>query len=321
MFKSLFNGIETHLTIILIITCIAIICGVAAIAIIKIKVKSLAIIVSTFICAVMMLPTTSLINHLYDINPKANQPSSEELQIKSAELQVKIENLTKEIEAYKHAQFGIQGFNKIAEVALVKTDLTMIEYHNPAIKDSESKRNILGKPTSTLHGTDYLGVFEYKLSPKYGINLKEVEVKELENGKLSISGIKNYFIGSDIPNWNLKVSEIRQVETERKNGSFVQTYKILNDPDSKDLANRKAYEYYNEFADKFNKNEKTEFLDTFTIDLGKEFLKTFLGGFYSLDNIEFVENLDDGKPILDFLAEKIKEKEEEIEKLEKGETE
>ena len=307
LLKSFFNGIATHLTIVLIMACIALICSITAIAIIKIKGKIPAIIVSTFSCAILMLPTTSLINHLLDINAKEKQPSS-------VELQVKIDSLAKELEAYKHAQFSIQGFTKIAEVALIKTDLKMVEYVNPGIKDSEAKKNILGQKTSVLEGADYLGVFEFDLSPKYGINLKDVKVRD-ENGKISICGIKSYFIGSNIPSWNKKISEIRKVETERKNGILTQTHKILNDPDSRDLANKKAYEYYNEFARKFNNNEKTAFLDTFTIDLGKEFLKTFLGGFYSQDKIEFVEDLENGEPILDFLAMKIAEKEKEIEEL------
>ena len=287
---------------------IALIACVSFFSIIKLKGKPLSIAVTTIACVLLMFPFTSLLNHYIDINAKEKKPASEQLEREIA-------NLNKELEAYKHAQLNLQSFSEIAELALFETQLDMTEYKNKTFEDKQDEGYIFGwgKNENKSYGKEYLGVYTYKLNPKFGIDLKEVKVKE-DGDKIIVGVIKNKYIGTPQFQQETKLSEIRAFEKEKiEKDKYIANYKVLSDKKSLEHSHQLADQYRNEFQNRLSKGIETKFIDNAVINLSKNFITLILNPKFDKNHIEFTDTeLEDGVPIMEYLSNKIKEKEKQI---------
>ena len=308
--RNILKGIDAGASTVGIMVILGLICCMIVFAIVKLKKTSatLAIVISSLVCALLMVPATSLFNHLLDLKAIEKKPST-------AELESTIDNLNKELEAYKHAQLNLQSFNEIAELALFEAHFKTTEYRQKTIDEQQDNGYIFGwgKNVNKSFGREYMGVYTYDLNPKFGIDLKEIKVKE-DGNNILVGTIKNKYIGTPQFQQSTKLSEIRKFEKERiESGKYMSEYKVLTDKKSLELAHQLADQYRNEFQERLSKGLETDFIDDAVIRLSSNFITLILNPMFDKNHIMFTgKELEDGLPILDYLNSKIIETEQKI---------
>ena len=308
--RNILKGIDAGASTVGIMVILGLICGMIVFSILKLKKTSatLAIVISSLICALLMVPATLLFNHLMDLKAIEQKPSVEALESE-------VDNLNKELEAYKHAQLNLQSFNEIAELALFEAHFNTTEYRQKTIDEQQDNGYLFGwgKNENKFFGKEYLGVYTYDLNPKFGIDLKKIQVKE-EGGNILIGIIENKYMGTPQFQQSTKLSEIRKYEKEKiGSGKYMSEYKVLTDKKSLELAHQLADQYRNEFHERLSKGLETGFIDDAVIRLSSNFITLILNPMFDKNHIVFTgKKLEDGLPILDYLNSKITETEQKI---------
>ncbi len=289
-----------------IMVCLALIVCTIVFCALKLKKISAtaAILVSSIVCSFFTVPLITSINAFVDAKIQASTSlSKNSLIAEQKKKEAEIQSLKEEIELLKSAQLSMQSMKGICEVALLETALRQIDVQ----KSPLNARKGAGILADTII-EESLVIQAHDINAKFGVDLQEVKVKE-DGDTLFISGIKSKYIGSDKNITTHILSEIRKVETK---GSATTTT-IFNSSADKELARKKEIAAEKNFQERLSKGFELSFLDEAVVKLAENFITAILT---PLDKkITFVAE-DKGEPILDFLANEIKDKSSELAALE-----
>ena len=161
-----------------------------------------------------------------------------------------------------------------------------------------------------------LVITTHDINAKYGVDLREVLIKEDSDGILHISGIKSRYIGSNRNVSDTKLSEIREIEyKESKDKQEILPSKttVLSDNQSLQRAAGYASKFEIEFQKRLAKGQESDFLDDAVVKLAQNFITVTLAPLKQ--EIVFDDTESSGVPILNYLNDKIKVKQAELENL------
>ena len=311
---------------------IAALVAVVALAVWKIHHRVLAIILTALGSLLCTIPLVSTVNLLVESKAKSLAISETKAELKSLKLQVENEslkrdnlelenknlsqaitigNLTNEITLLENAQLSMSSLNEICEVALLETELKQTDVHKVQIGKIEEGWGILADKI----GSEVLVITAHDINAKYGVELKEVTIREDEKGVLHVSGVKPKYIGSDRNISNTIVSEIRQIEYKKsKDGQMEQSkITVLKDSANMNRAASYAQQYETQFQQKLAMGQESNFLDSAVVKLAQNFIKLTLASLKQ--DIVFDAQDETGVPILEYLNGKIKDKRSEIDGL------
>lgn len=284
----------------------------------KIKERITAIVLTTLACVLCLIPLVSSINILIETKIKGTAISEKKAELKAIELQVEneiikkqnlelqnenlykdiqINNLDDEIDLLKNTQLSMNNLNRICEMALLETQL----------KSTDVRKEMLTFDKGIIADrveNEVLVITTHDINAKFGVDLKQVLVREGDNNQLIISGIKSKYIGSDKNISDVKVCEIREIKY--KNG-LVSNKAILNDKENLQRANNYAQLYETEYQNRLSKGLESDFMDEAVVKLSQNFITVILAPLkkeISFDNTAY----SDGIPILDYLNNEIEEK-------------
>lgn len=284
----------------------------------KIKERITAIVLTTLACVLCLIPLVSSINILIETKIKGTAISEKKAELKAIELQVEneiikkqnlelqnenlykdiqINNLDDKIYLLKNTQLSMNNLNRICEMALLETQL----------KSTDVRKEMLTFDKGIIADrveNEALVITTHDINAKFGVDLKQVLVREGDNNQLIISGIKSKYIGSDKNISDVKVCEIREIKY--KNG-LVSNKAILNDKENLQRANNYAQLYETEYQNRLSKGLESDFMDEAVVKLSQNFITVILAPLkkeISFDNTAY----SDGIPILDYLNNEIEEK-------------
>ena len=278
----------------------------------KIKERITAIVLTTLACVLCLIPLVSSINILIETKIKGTAISEKKAELKAIKLQVEneiikkqnlelqnenlykdiqINNLDDEINLLKNTQLSMNNLNRICEMALLETQL----------KSTDVRKEMLTFDKGIIADrveNEALVITTHDINAKFGVDLKQVLVREGDNNQLIISGIKSKYIGSDKNISDVKVCEIREIKY--KNG-LVSNKAILNDKENLQRANNYAQLYETEYQKRLSNGLESDFMDEAVVKLSQNFITVILAPpkkEISFDNTAY----SDGIPILDHLS-------------------
>ena len=316
--------IQSAATILVTCACFAGIVFVMWTSLFKIKNHKIAVVISSVLCCVIMIPLIISLNYYIQkrvaitiLNEEENKIARirAENKVRSLEKQkldneiliakqsIEIETLNKKNILLERARLQLQGFQQIAELALTqanfKYNLVRMEPTTPL----ESGWNIRAE----YYQDEVLVVSSYDVNAKFGIDLKEVKVAKIDKNSVAVSGIRPKFIGAD--KWQRKpfIKEIRRVDY--KYGEWFRT-RILDARQNVILADIKEQQFDLEFSKKVSEGMELTFMNDVIIQLAQNFIKIVLAPVY--DNIIF-DNIDrsGALPLMEYLTKELKENDKE----------
>ncbi|MDD7612477.1 MAG: hypothetical protein PUJ82_16340 [Spirochaetales bacterium] len=298
----------------------------------KIENRIVAIILTAAGSILCTIPLISTVNLLTEAKAKSLAISEKREELKSLKLQVENEslkkdnleletknlnqiltigNLNNEIDLLKSAQVSMNSLNKICELALLETQLKQTDVHKEQIDTKEGAGVFADRIDNEI-----LVITTHDINAKYGVDLKDVTIKEDSDRVLHVSGIKSKYIGSDKNISDTKLSEIRQVEYKQSKDKrdFLQSnVKVLTDTQSLQRATNYARQYETQFQNRLSLGQESNFLDDAVVKLAQNFITVTLAPLKQ--EIVFDSQKVEGVPILDYLNEKIKSKQNEIDSV------
>lgn len=310
--------------------------GIVGLIMWKIKKNTkLAIILTAMGTLFCTIPLISTINLLTENKAKNLVISQKKEELKSLELQIEnenlkkdklelenvklnqsleIENLNNEIELLKSAQFSMNSLSNICEVALIETELKKTDVNKEKLNSVEGKGIIADKIE-----TEVLVITTHDINAKYGVDLNKVQIFEDNAGVLHVSGIETKYIGSNKNISKPMLGEVREIEYKRSNNGEYYPNKttVLYDKQSMQSVQKYTYKYETNFQERLSKGLENANMDDVVCKLAQNFIMLTLAPL----NKEIIFDSEDseGISILDYLNEKIKNKELEIEKLQNNE--
>jgi hypothetical protein len=327
-FNNIIEHIQNAATILVIGLCFAGIIFVMGISLLKIKNRYVAVIISSVVCCIIMIPLITSLNYYIKkvaaitiLNEEENkiaiiraenkvralEKQRLENEVLIAKQSIEIETLNKRNILLDRARLQLQGFQQIAELALTqanfKYNLVRLEPTTPI----EQGWKIL----ADFYHDEILVVTSYDFNAKFGIDLKEVRIAKTGNNSVTVSGIHPKFIGTDKWERNNMVKEIRRVDY--KYGKRFRT-RILDARQNDILADIKEQQFDLEFNKRVSGGMEMAFMDDIIIQLAQNFIKIVLAPVY--DNIIF-DNIKRPEALLlmEFLAKELQENDEEKYKL------
>ena len=320
--------IKSGTTILIVCLCFAGIIFVMWTSLFKIKNHQAAVVVSSVLCCVIMIPLIISLNYYVKkmvaitiVNEEENMVAvlRAENRVRTLERQrleneifiakqtIEIETLNRRNILLERARLQMQGFQQIAELALTqanfKYNLVQIEPTTPI----ETGWNIKAE----YYHDEVLVVTSYDVNAKFGIDLKEVKVEKADNNSVIVSGIRPKFIGSDKWERDNLIKEIRRVDY--KYGEWFRT-RILDARQNVILADIKEQQFDLDFNRRVRDGFELAFMDDVIIQLAENFIKIVLAPIYDniiFDNIEHPE----AYALMDFLSNELRENDEEKYKL------
>lgn len=232
-----------------------------------------------------------------------------ELENKDLSQSNKIANLQNELDLLKSAQLNMDSLNKICQLALLETQLKQNDVRLEEI-DSSEDNGLFGADKVV---SEILVITTHDINAKHGVDLKDVMIKEDNQGILHVCGIKPKYIGSDKNISETKLCEIRKVEYKKskdKKEFIPSKVLVLSDNENVNRATNKARTFETEFQNRLSQGLESNFLDDAVVKLAQNFIKLTLAPLSR--EIVFDDNLNDGVSILDYLNGRIKAKEGEI---------
>jgi len=295
-----------------------------------------AIIFSTIVSCVLMVPVITSFNHLvtlkvegsiideakaeikaqraeadrlrYENKVKLLEKERLENQVVMAKQSIEIENLKTNNILLERAKLSIQSFQQIAEVAFTQANFTETLVRKEPVTPIESGWGI----KADNYYDEALVVIAHDINAKFGIDLKEVKISKTEKKSVVVSGIHPKFIGADRNESKTLVKEIRRVDYK-----YDIPYRIRIKDKRQDLilADLKADQYEDEFQKKISEGIQLAFMDDAIIQLAENFIKIVLAPIY--DSITFDNNnyRPGALPIMDYLAKEIEDNDEDKYKL------
>ena len=294
----------------------------------KVQERITAVVLTTLSCILCLIPLVSSINILIETKIQGTAISEKKAELKSIEAQVEneilkkenlelqnemmykdiqLKNLDDEIDLLKNTQLSMNNLNRICEMALLETKL----------KSTDVRKEMLNFDKGIIADrveNETLVITTHDINAKFGVDLKQVLVREGENNQLIISGIKSKYIGSDKNISDVKVCEIREIKY--KNG-LVSNKAILNDKESLQRANNYAQLYETEYQNRLSKGLESDFMDDAVVKLSQNFISVILAPLKKeilFDNTTYSE----GVPILEYLNNEIEEKQRQKIKIQEG---
>jgi len=295
------------------------------------KHKYFAIIFSTIVSCVLMVPVITAFNNLVllriegtiiDEGKAAIRAQKAEIERLIAENKVKLlerEKLDNEITIAKQsieiealnasnmllnrARLSMQSFQQIAELALTQANLSQTLVRKEPVTPIEIGWGL----KADYYYDEALVIIAHDINAKFGVDLREVKIAKAQNNSVVVSGIRPKFIGADQNESKTLVKEIRRVDNK-----FGVPYRVRIKDQRQDivLADIKANQYELEFQKKLSEGMEMTFMDNVIVQLAQNFIKIVLAPIY--DNISF-ENTEmpEALPIMDYLAKELKDNNEE----------
>ncbi|MCL2042965.1 MAG: hypothetical protein FWG89_02370 [Treponema sp.] len=311
---------ETTFPIIIIAVCIAGIIGIILYCVIK-EYGKWAIILSTIISCVLMIPVISSINSLVEagiIGKRADELDrvSREIRIKRQEIRIdelnielennriameersiEIETLSENITLLENGNLSVRNFNTIFEVALLQIDLNQTTVR----KDRLNKVRRGWGINADYYFDEVLVVISHDIEAKFGIDLKNIMISKINENTVNISGITPTYMGASKNEPFRHIAETRRVNqkmsAERKpeTVSSIIDHKIENIA----LANNRAHYHANQFQERLSQGVVLHFMGDAVIQLAENFLVYLFSPHF--ENIEFSSGVMPGAiPFLEY---------------------
>lgn len=270
--------------------------------------------IGTLICAI---PLVSTINMITETKAKTLVISEKKEELKSLKLQVEnelikkqnlelqndnlnkditIKNLDDEIDLLKNTQLSMNSLNQISEMNLLEAQL----------KQTDVRKELLRSEKGTIADrvdTEVLVIATHDINAKFGVDLKTVLVKEGKDNQLIISGIKTKYTGSDRNISDIKLSEIREVKYKN---DLITSTSVLNNKESIQRANNYAQLYETEYQKRLSDGLESNYLDDAVVKLSQSFIRVILAPLKK--DVSFNNSTEEGVPILDYINNKIEDK-------------
>jgi hypothetical protein len=303
----------------------------------KIKKASpaLAVIFSTFVSCILMVPVITSFNSLVDkkITGGILDDARAEIQLQRAEAErlraenrsrlleqerlnnqltisrqsIMIQELNERNMLLERARLSMQSFQQIAELALIQTRLQQTMVRKEPTTPLREGWGLLAE----YYNDEVLVIMTHDINAKFGIDLKGVRISKIDDNSVAVSGIVPIFIGADQNERSTLVKEIRRVDYRYGN-----PYRTRIQDDRRDLilADIKAEQFELEFQRKLSEGLEMDFMTGAIIQLAQNFIKIVLAPLY--DNIVFeTESRPQAMPLMDYLAQEIRDNNEEKYKL------
>jgi len=316
--------IQSAAAILVTIACFAGIIFVIWASVFKIKNHQAAVVVSSLICCVIMIPLVISFNHyirktaeltiLNEEETKVSRIRAEnkarllekqrlENEVLIAKQSIEIEALNRKNMLLERARLQFQGFQQIAELALTQADIKYNLIRLEPTTPIEKGWNIRAE----YYRDEVLVVSSYDINAKFGIDLKDVNIVKTDNNSVVVSGIRPKYIGTNKWERNNLIKEIRRVDY--KYGELFRT-RILDARQDVILADNKEQQFDLEFNRRIKEGTELVFMNDVIIQLARNFIKIVLSPVY--DNIIF-DNVfhPDALPLMEYLSKELKENNEE----------
>ena len=287
----------------------------------KVHERITAIVLATLSSILCLIPLISSINILVESKIKGTAISEKKAELKAIELQVEnemikkqnlelqneslykdiqIKNLDDEIDLLKSTQLSMNNLNKICEMALLETKL----------KSTDVRKEILNSDKGIIADrveNEALVITTHDINAKFGVDLKQVLVREGEDNQLIISGIKSKYIGSDRNISDVKISEIREIKYKN---DLISNKSVLYDKANIQRANNYAQLYETEYQKRLSDGLESNFLDEAVVKLSQNFISVILAPLKREISFEN-DSTENGVPIFDYLNSEIEAKQKE----------
>ena len=299
----------------------ALIVGAIVLIAFKVKERITAIILTSVACIVLMIPAISSINLIVETKEKGMVISEKKAELENLKLEVEkemllkeklelqnenlakdatIRNLDDEIDLLKNTQLSMNNLNRICEMALLETQLKQTDVRKHVL---DSEKGIIADRVEN----EILVVTTHDINAKFGVDLKQVLVREGKDNQLIISGIKSKYIGSDRNISDVKISEIREIKYKN---DLISNKSVLYDKANIQRANNYAQLYETEYQKRLSDGLESNFLDEAVVKLSQNFISVILAPLKK--EISFENNsTEEGVPIFDYLNSEIEAKQKE----------
>lgn len=288
----------------------------------------LAVFLSTLLCSLLTVPLSFNIEKLVRnktvqlaLNEQKEAIEKAKLELKNIQLEnqnlelrnqaiansIEQKALQDEISLLKSSQISFMKFQSILDLALLETNIKQNQVIKEPLTEIQKGRGVI----ADNYFDEYLGIINYDIDAKFGIDLKNVKIKKIDKDTVHISKLMPKYIGSPKNSHNKIVSEIRR--NNYKDGviaSIKVSQEFTDIKKAEEFADKNIKEYQESLA---NMNQ-FEYMKNPIISLGQKFLEVIFSPVYK--NIVFVEEDEEGSILLeDYFSAQIKETEEAAEKL------
>ena len=253
-------------------------------------------ILAIILSCLLMIPTTLSFNKLIKIGViKLKKEELSKLYLEIENEQLKNDNLKKEISnnslqkqvnLLKASQASAIQFEKIVELALIKTNINQTKVWYEPISQLQKGKGFF----ADYYNDNLLIVNTYDIDAKFGIDFKEIKIKKIDNNKIQVTGIKPIYVGSPK---NIKKSIIKEIRRHDYKGNRLSDTRIQQDTGYMNQANELENKYDQEYQESLENMDNWGFLKDAIVSLGQNFVRMIFKPIYGDDNIEFVEE-DDG---------------------------
>jgi len=295
----------------------------------------LAIIFSTIVSCILMVPVITAFNNLVTsriegtiidegkAEIRAQRAEAERLiaenkmkllerekldnEITIAKQSIEIEALNASNMLLERARLSMQSFQQIAELALTQANFSQTLVRKEPVTPIETGWGLL----ADYYYDEALVIIVHDINAKFGVDLKEVKIAKAPDNSVVVSGIRPKFIGANQNESKTLVKEIRRVDNKL---GVPYRVRIKDQRQDTILADIKAEQYELEFQKKLSEGMEMAFMDNAIVQLAQNFIKIVLAPIYS--NIVFNNAEAPGAlPLLDYLTKEINENNEEKYKL------
>jgi hypothetical protein len=322
------NTVQSATAVLVIAGGLVCIFAVVFFAMFKIRKNSyLAIMLSTVVSCLLMVPIISSFNNLVDIKIKGyiidegmaeiqtqrveaarlkaenkiRELEKEKLenQITMAKQSIEIEALNDNIKLLENAGISMQSFQKILEVALLQTNLKQTLVRKEPLTAMEEGWGL----RADYYNDETLVVITHDILAKFGVDLNVVKVSKLDGNTIIVSGIIPKFIGTSRNVSDTILKEYRRVNYKNGEVSSVDT---RYDSSSIAKVDRKANVYESDFQRKLSEGLELGFMNDAVVQLAKNFITVMLAPVYR--NIKFTEDEQpEALPLIKHLQKELEE--------------
>ena len=274
LLNNMIGSIQEASWLLVVFISLTAIAGIIVFCCIKLKkIPTLAIILSTLVSCLIMIPVVTSLNHVIQIKAEKvakqlkTQASIESLETQNSDLQ-------KQIDLLQNAQISIQSWQEICKVELLETRIKDVDVQMPDSKILTPDPIWFGSKADKIMAQatneQYLFVQTHDINAKFGIDFDDITVEEQSDGSLLVYGIQSKYLGSD-RNITKKILTERRVKSNYI--SNIDGY-ILGDGESIKLAYEKADEAERRYQENLAKS--FSFMDSSVEKVAQNYIKVIL---------------------------------------------
>lgn len=266
----------------------------------------LPITLMTLFTCIFMIPASLSITTLVKMNVRNEIKNLTENELKALQLEVKnkqlerdkldkenkimnqeleMNSLKKQVNLLKASQVSAMQFQKIAEIALIKTNIQQTKVWHKQISDTQQGLGL----KADWYADGVLVVNTYDIDAKFGIDFNKIYIKKLSDNKIQVTGIKPTYIGASKNTKESEVKEIRRYDYD-KNG-ILKNITVKMDTASLNLADSYAEQFEKEYQSSIANMDNWTYLTDAIVSLGQNFVKLIFAPVYS--EIEFIDTGDE----------------------------